>query len=485
MVSNADTLDLNRARPRRPAALSRGIFAGIVSFWDVLATMLAGLAVWWFYRASSPDTLTADMAAVTLGALLIVLAFHAAGLYRFPVIMRPGRHLGRVFAVCCAVFLFLAALAFALKVSGDFSRLWMFCWMAGTIALIGAGRGFVAVMLQRLARSGRIGRKIIVYGAGPQGERLIQRIKQLDEPWNQIVGVFDDRQTRVGSTVAGYPVLGSLPDLIDWGRRNRPDEILLALPWGAEERILALLQALAVLPANVRLSPEFQRLDMIQGRTNYQFGVPMLNAYEKPLEGWSRIWKRLFDLGLSSMVMVICLPILALIALLIRIDSPGPVLFRQPRYGFNNKVIVVLKFRTMQTVGQDRMGDRLTARNDPRVTRVGGVLRRLSLDELPQLLNVLGGEMSLVGPRPHAIRTTAGGRQCDEVVDQYAARHKVKPGITGWAQVNGWRGTMETEEELVRRLEHDLFYINNWSPMLDLRILAMTFWTVLRGRNSY
>jgi lipopolysaccharide/colanic/teichoic acid biosynthesis glycosyltransferase len=139
----------------------------------------------------------------------------------------------------------------------------------------------------------------------------------------------------------------------------------------------------------------------------------------------------------------------------------------------------------MRQHAADKLGTRLTERDDPRVTRVGRVLRRLSIDELPQLLNVFKGEMSLVGPRPHAVRTTAGGRQCDEVVDQYAIRHKVKPGITGWAQVNGLRGTMETEEHLVKRLEHDLHYINNWTPLLDLKILAITAWVVLSGRNSY
>jgi Undecaprenyl-phosphate glucose phosphotransferase len=362
---------------------------------------------------------------------------------------------------------------------------WAGSWLlTGTFSVL-ALRLFVADSMKRLAKAGMIGRRIVVYGGGLQAERLLRRIEELNEPWNRVVGVFDDRTSRVGPLVGQYPVLGNLQDLVAWGRQHPPDEILLALPWGAEDRILAILHTVAVLPSNVRLSSEFQRLDMIQGRTNYQFGVPMLNAFEKPVEGWGRIWKRVFDLVVTSIVTVLLMPVIVLAALAIRIEGPGPILFRQPRYGFNNRLIEVFKFRTMRQHAADKLGTRLTERDDPRVTRVGRVLRRLSIDELPQLLNVFKGEMSLVGPRPHAVRTTAGGRQCDEVVDQYAIRHKVKPGITGWAQVNGLRGTMETEEHLVKRLEHDLHYINNWTPLLDLKILAITAWVVLSGRNSY
>jgi Undecaprenyl-phosphate glucose phosphotransferase len=377
-------------------------------------------------------------------------------------------------------------------VSEQFSRVWFFSWLATALVLLIGFRLLIARSLTILARAGRIGRNIVIYGAGPQGERLIQRIEAMDEPWNRIVGVFDDRKTqingtqgRVGAEVCGYPVMGNLTELLRWGLGGRPDEILLALPWSAEDRILQVLHRLAALPANVRLASEFHRLDMIQGRTNSQFGLPMLNAYEKPVDGWGRIWKRLFDFVLACVAVVAAAPFLLIVAVLIRFDSPGPVLFLQPRLGFNNKLINVYKFRTMHVEDSDALGNQLTQRDDRRVTAIGAVLRRFSIDELPQLLNVLLGEMSLVGPRPHAIRTTAGGKDCDLVVDQYAVRHKVKPGITGWAQVNGWRGTMETEAHLVKRLEHDLYYINNWSPLFDIKILLLTVWTVLHGRNSF
>jgi len=175
---------------------------------------------------------------------------------------------------------------------------------------------------------------------------------------------------------------------------------------------------------------------------------------------------------------------LVLVAL-IKLDSCGPVLFKQKRYGFNNEVIDVFKFRSMKHEYADPDANRLTERNDPRVTRIGRFMRRTSLDELPQLINVLRGEMSIVGPRPHTPSTTAGGKMCEVVVDRYSRRHRVKPGITGWAQVNGYRGTMQDEEHLQKRVEHDLYYINNWSPWLDLKILALTLWIVIGGRNSY
>jgi Undecaprenyl-phosphate glucose phosphotransferase len=387
--------------------------------------------------------------------------------------------------VCAAAFLILIASAFALKVSSNFSRIWAFSWLLTFVGTIVAIRLFVADALRRLATSGRISRKIVVFGAHAHGESVIRRIEGLAEPWNRIVGVFDDRLSRVGPSVSGYPVLGNLTDLVQWSRGHQPDEILVALPWGAETRLVHVLKRLEVLPANVRLCAEFMRPELGAGRINYQFGIPMLNAYEKPMDGWGQIVKRAFDVCFATSVLLLAMPLLALIAICIRLESRGPILFRQPRYGFYNELVDVFKFRTMFADSSDTLGVQLTARRDSRVTRVGAVLRRLSLDELPQLINVLRGEMSVVGPRPHAVKTTAGSRQCNDVLDEYAVRHKVKPGITGWAQVNGWRGTMEDEEHLIRRVEHDLFYIKHWSLLFDLKIIVMTPWTIVVGRNSF
>jgi Undecaprenyl-phosphate glucose phosphotransferase len=483
MSAAAQTVQEISARRPVAARLSQSIVSGIVGALDILAVAASGLLL--AAILDGAGVTGPKLAGIALYALLMLLTLHAAGLYTFRAIVTPTNQVATILAICGLVFLVLVGLAFALKISSDVSRLWAFSWVLCLTMSVLALRGLVAKSLRRLAETGRIGRRIVIYGAGPQGQRLVEHIEQLHEPWNRIVGLFDDRLARTESTVGRYPVLGNLADLVTWARRNVPDEVLVTLPWGAEERLVSILQALAVLPANVRLCSEFQRMDLIQGRPNRQYGITMLNAFEKPLIGWGRIWKRCFDIGLAGLAFVCCLPLLLLIALCVRLEGPGPILFRQQRYGFNNKMIDVYKFRTMHATACDSLASRLTERDDPRVTRVGAVLRRLSLDELPQLLNVLRGEMSVVGPRPHAIRTTAGGRECDAVVKQYAVRHKVKPGITGWAQVNGWRGTMEHEEQLIRRVEHDLYYINNWSPLFDIQIILRTLWVVVHGRNSF
>jgi len=485
MSGTVESLELPAKLARRPATLSQAVLAGLVAVCDACATVLPGLLLVFLPGRQLSGELTEIAALVSLAAILVVLGAHAAGLYRFTSLLAPRRQIRRILAVCGTTFLILIAFAFALKISTNFSRLWTFSWMLCFVTTIVAIRLFVADALRRLAESGMISRKIVVFGAHAHGENVIRRIELLAEPWNRIVGVFDDRLSRVAPNVSGYPVLGNLSDLVRWSRGQQPDEILVALPWGAEARVAHVLKSLEVLPANVRLCAEFVRPELGAGRMNYQFGMPMLSAYEKPMDGWGHIVKRAFDLGFAASILILSMPLLILIAICIRLESRGPILFRQPRYGFNNELVDVFKFRTMAVEASDTLGVRLTARRDARVTRVGAILRRLSLDELPQLINVMRGEMSVVGPRPHAVKTTAGSRQCDDVVDEYAVRHKVKPGITGWAQVNGWRGTMEDEEHLIRRVEHDLFYIKNWSMLLDLKIIVMTPWTIVLGRNSF
>jgi Undecaprenyl-phosphate glucose phosphotransferase len=464
--------------------LSQGVTTGFALLLDAAVILLTALAVHFLY-VGKVESLSAVMAATLLYLVLVLFAFHSVGLYRFTAIVQPLRQTGRIALVCIGAFLLLTTIFFALKVSEQYSRVWAFSLLFGSMALIFCARMVLSRALTESAHRGWIGRQIVVYGGGVQAEKLIERIERLGEPWNRIIGVFDDRLGRIGKSVHGYPVLGNLDDLVAYGRLNQPDEVLIALPWSAEARLLSITHALSVLPANIRLCPEFFHEEAIHGRTSYQFGLPMLSAFEKPLAGWGAIWKRFFDVLTAGVLVLFGAPVLALIATCIYFESGRPIVFRQKRYGFNNELIEVYKFRTMRAADSDALGSRLTERQDPRVTRVGAFLRRTSLDELPQLFNVLKGEMSLIGPRPHAVRTTAGGRLCEDVADRYAVRHKVKPGMTGWAQVNGWRGTMQSEVELQHRLEHDLYYIRHWSPLFDLRILLRTLWTVTSGRNSY
>jgi exopolysaccharide biosynthesis polyprenyl glycosylphosphotransferase len=238
-------------------------------------------------------------------------------------------------------------------------------------------------------------------------------------------------------------------------------------------------------PVDVRLCPgEFAlRLGAVQ--TSHIGGHTFLNVIDRPLRDWRWIAKSIEDRILSSLILAMISPVMLAIALLIRLDSRGPALFRQKRYGFNNELIEVLKFRSMYIDQTDANASKLVTKGDPRVTRVGRLIRKTSLDELPQLINVLKGELSLVGPRPHALQAKAADRLYHEVVDGYFARHRVKPGITGWAQINGWRGETDTSEKIQRRVEHDLYYIDNWSVFLDLYILLKTPFALLRGDNAY
>jgi exopolysaccharide biosynthesis polyprenyl glycosylphosphotransferase len=213
--------------------------------------------------------------------------------------------------------------------------------------------------------------------------------------------------------------------------------------------------------------------------------VAMIDLYDKPIADWGRISKWLFDKIIASIALILLAPVMAAVALAVKLDSRGPVLFRQKRYGFNNELIEVFKFRSMYTDRCDAAAAKLVTKDDPRVTKVGRIIRKTSLDELPQLFNVLLGDLSLVGPRPHAVQAKAGTQLYDEVVDGYFARHKVKPGITGWAQINGWRGETDTEEKIQKRVEHDLYYIENWSVFFDLYILLKTPLSLLKSENAY
>ena len=235
----------------------------------------------------------------------------------------------------------------------------------------------------------------------------------------------------------------------------------------------------------MKLVPDLVAFDFVSHKTSTLSGVALLHIFDRPISGWSQFLKAAEDRVGAALMLALVAPVMAMIALAIKLDSPGPVFFKQPRVGFNSRLFNVLKFRTMHHAMRDEHCANQTTRNDPRVTRVGRFLRRTSLDELPQLINILRGEMSIVGPRPHALSTKAEGHLFEEVVDKYAARHRVKPGLTGWAQVKGWRGETDTIEKIRRRVEHDLYYIENWSIMFDIVIIVRTVLLIFRDRKAY
>ena len=287
-------------------------------------------------------------------------------------------------------------------------------------------------------------------------------------------------------TVAGRAKLGTVDDLVEFARRTRIDLVIFSLPISAEGRILQMLKKLWVLPLDIRLAAHTNKLQFRPRSYSYIGNVPVIDVFDRPIADWDVVMKWLFDKIIGGLLLLASLPVLAVVAIAIKLDSRGPVFFKQKRYGFNNDLIEVYKFRSMYVDKADASASKLVTKDDPRVTRVGRFIRKASLDELPQLFNVVfRGNLSLVGPRPHAVNAKAEARLYAEAVDGYFARHRVKPGITGWAQINGWRGETDTHEKIQKRVEHDLYYIENWSVLLDLFILFRTPVSLLQTENAY
>lgn len=469
----------------RGTPLSPSVIGGLVACGDMICVAGAGLAGYLVYPGWSNDASSTYVFTLIVYPLLLVPSFYSLGLYRFEAIVRPTSRLGRMLAIYFVIFLLLVTLAFALKLSVEFSRIWAFTWLLSGAVCLSLGRGLARYLVYRFAQSGRLGRNVLVIGTGEQAQKLLRHLNRSKEPWSRVIGIFDDRLQRTAPSLLGHPVRGNLDDLVQYVRAHRCDDVLVALPWTAVQRIVDIVEKLRVLPVHVGISPDLVGVSFAGSTYSRYLGLPVLDVYDKPLAGWNYLAKALFDRVFGAIFLLLAAPAFLLIAAAIRCETPGPVFFRQYRYGFNNGLIPMLKFRSMYVHLQDDDAHTLTTANDARVTRVGGFLRRTSLDELPQLINVVRGDMSLVGPRPHALQAKAAGRLYDDVVAGYALRHKVKPGITGWAQVNGWRGETDTQEKIIKRVDHDLYYIENWSLLFDLLIILRTAWECLRGRNAY
>lgn len=346
------------------------------------------------------------------------------------------------------------------------------------------GRLFFMLFAYVVQRRGWVERRIAILGASVQTDKLIELGATKDTGINKIIGLFDDRKERIGPEYGGMPVLGTTADLIEFARQDRLDEVIVALPWSAEDRLNQLTRQLVELPVRVRIVSDVVGFNYL-GRsvTDELFtGLPMLNVANKPLAGWQSLLKFLEDKILTLFILILISPIMIATAIAVKLDSKGPIFFRQKRFGFNNQQFDVYKFRSMYTGNEAEAGKRQATRDDPRITRVGRFIRKTSIDELPQLLNVLEGTMSLVGPRPHSVDHNI---QYSQDIQGYYARHKVKPGITGWAQVNGLRGETDTLEKMEYRVLYDVYYIENWSLLLDFEILILTAFVGIVGKNAY
>ena len=428
----------------------------------------------------------ASIAGALTVAVICYLGFFQARLYGLDALIHEVAAIRTVALRWTFLFILLAVLAVLIQAPDRHTWLWFLGLYGGGMAGLAAGRALVATIMRRWIARGYHTQTIALVGNNDLAEQLIGRL-EANPLGIQIVGVFDDRRRDNVTNVRGVPKLGGIGDLIEYTQRDLVDTVIITLPVAAKERLKAVIRQLRQHPVSVRLLPGAIGLECagpLRLAPTEVPGLQLIVVGERPISELARFIKGAFDRIGAGLGLVLLSPILLGCAIGIAGSSPGPVLFRQKRVGYRGQEFDIFKFRTMHAV--DRPHKHLTERNDPRLFKFGALLRKTSLDELPQLFNVLKGDMSLVGPRPHMAEARAAGTLYFEAVNEYAGRHRVKPGITGWAQVNGWRGPTETIEQIERRVEHDVYYIENWSLMLDIIIIIIkTFFVGFGGKNSF
>lgn len=397
---------------------------------------------------------------ILIACVIFSLILQISGICRFPALRDHHQHLKSLSGCWLAVILLLIAIMYLNKVAEEFSRVWILIWaVLGWLGLVGT-RLLAWRVIRSLQVRGHLVTQIAVVGEGSAAQHCAENLQHSEGEDTTVVGVFEVGNIRDDAPgPCGASDRGELARLIG---HTVVDEIVVAVGYHGP----AVLERLSDFPVSTKLYLDFSTTEGTIGRT-----AVLVPVWERPLAGLPSVVKRGMDMFLSAVVLMVALPMMVLIAAFVKLDSPGPVFFKQKRFGFNKKPFTLYKFRSMRWEASDDPSVPQARRNDPRVTRVGRFLRRTSLDELPQLYNVLKGDMSVVGPRPHPAPLD---QKFSAVIDRYLARHHVKPGITGWAQVNGLRGETDTLGKMERRVEHDLYYIDHWSPFLDLRILCKT-----------
>ena len=453
----------------------RELIPGFIRILDIAAVVVTGLSLA-LVREGAFQVHPSALVIIAVVSLVFSNLLHAAAAYKLGSLEVRIAGFGRIFLIWTMSIGGLIVGLYFSKMGEEISRSWIAGWYllgGATLFLI---RREAARRVNAWEQSGRGAVRIAVFAETAAAIKVVNRLKRLDDKCLSLVGVFAPRGPADRPISSAIEHRGTIDDLIALCRSSAVDEIIVALPSDRISHLSGSLQKMRETVVNVNIClPEFLELDLRLGRSRVLRGLPVIGISERPLIGWKGLAKRAEDCVLAGAALVVFAPIMAVIALLVPIESPGPILFRQLRHGFNNSSITVLKFRTMYHDPTPDPTVRQARPNDPRVTRLGRFLRRTSLDELPQLVNVLRGDMSLVGPRPHAI---PHDEKYASLIDNYLARHRVRPGITGLAQVNGYRGETDTVEKMRKRIEHDLKYIEEWSLLLDLSVL---FRTVLVG----
>lgn len=428
-----------------------------------------------------------DSTEAWLHIILAVLVFHWVGEYHQLYGSWRGerilRELTKVFNYWALTFISLLSVDYLLLNRDNLPDDGQMTWFALVLAILCGYRLLIRLLLHSLRRHGFNTRRVAIVGTGQVGERLAQSISSA--PWMglNLLGFYDSnpQQMNLSATGRRVPVLGDLEQLVEDARQGRIDKVYITLAFSAEPHLRELITGLSDTTASVYLIPDVFMFELLHARSESINGLASISIFDSPMDGAWSVVKRAEDILLSSLILVLIAIPLLLIALAIKLTSKGPVLFRQRRYGLDGRPIMVWKFRSMNV---QENGDvvRQATRNDTRITPLGAFLRRTSLDELPQFFNVLRGDMSIVGPRPHAL---AHNEQYRRQVSGYMLRHKVKPGITGWAQINGWRGETDTLDKMRKRVEFDLEYIEHWSIWLDLKIILLTLFKGFFNKNAF
>jgi Undecaprenyl-phosphate glucose phosphotransferase len=465
--------------------MSPSVIVNIVQVSDVLLLLFCGLLA--KAMLASRHGLRSDgslFLATATASFVSAVLLSRAGAYLLPSLCSLGKQLKLLPMPLLGGGGSMIVCLFLMREDGSVFRQWPFVWFFSSALLLIASRCYLSRLLHGWSASGRLARRVAVIGAGDFSREFIERLRS-EPDFYTVVGLYDDRLSRIPAEQGGVRVRGSVRDLLERSREEQIDLIVIALPLSAMSRISMILEQIGSAVADLCLTTDFVGFRYKSSQISSVGSNPVVLIEERPLKDWRAAKKSAFDRVIGSLMLVILSPLLALIALAIRLDSPGPVLFRQPRLGFNNRLFTCYKFRTMHHDMTDLLGERQATRGDARVTRLGKWLRALSLDELPQLLNVLQGNMSLVGPRPHPPNTKAEDKLFTDVVAKYAFRHRVKPGITGWAQINGWRGETKTVEQIENRVACDLAYIENWSIWFDLQIMVLTITREILSRHAF
>lgn len=441
-------------------------------FADILILFLMGTVPAVIYDGVSEDSLSHYISIIGSCTIIFLLVSRTLNIYETASVLEWHRTIPKLVAALLGTFLAAIIIGVATKTSEGYSRVWFGSWAMLSLTVAVGLRMIVLAMLEaRLAKGACLKRALIIscgYNTFTEAQLALET---------------RNRVRSIGTIVARDIHL--VPDLLPYIQCLRPDVIIISLPWAHVEDAIGKFHSLSRYAIEVLILPDASTCLQRAIRLRHIGTRALLQIVEPPLADWDQTIKRVEDVLVATLALIITLPLMIMVAIAIKLESKGPVLFKQARIGLDGDLIDVWKFRSMYVDAADDHAFRQTSRDDPRVTRVGRFIRRTSVDELPQFWNVLQGQMSVVGPRPHALKTAAEGQMLETIVDEYVARHRIKPGITGWAQINGARGELCSREQVKLRVDYDLYYIDNWSIYFDIKIILMTVVRAFYDPHAY